>query len=130
MLLKPFMGNNYLALPFITIKIFICLFGQGLYARNREVHSFGSLNATTCPLKKRIFHTAGLRLVNANLVVSYYTSLPQPIVYIINRKSELVEYRDGKAVDAKTVPYRTPFRPHSDNQKPVSPPANVESKDK
>ncbi len=59
-------------------------------------------------------------LVNTDLVVSYYRSLSQPIVYIINRVGELIEYRDGKAVDKNTVPYRTPFKPHIPT--PTSPP--------
>jgi hypothetical protein len=60
-------------------------------------------------------------LVNTDLVVSYYRSLPQPIVYIINRAGELVEYRDGEVVDKNTVPYRTPFKPHIPTPTPTPP---------
>ena len=52
-------------------------------------------------------------LVNTDIVAAYYRSLPQPIIYIINKKGELLEYRDGKVVDENTLPYRTPFKPHN-----------------
>lgn len=68
----------------------------------------------TLPINQLDVGSNGSELIKTYMVEAFYDGLPEPIIYLINAKGELVEYREGKVVDANTIPYKTKitFRDH------------------